>query len=71
MATQENTFIETHLPSNLQKDSFEVINPPYMHDLKNTLEFDRKCRALEILFLELDQRIATVEKNILKFKSLH
>ncbi|MBS4167143.1 Uncharacterized protein NEOC65_002249 [Neochlamydia sp. AcF65] len=32
--------------------------------LKNTLEFDRKCRALEVLFVELQERVHQMEKQL-------
>ncbi|BBI17422.1 hypothetical protein DB42_DB00080 [Neochlamydia sp. EPS4] len=32
--------------------------------LKNTLEFDRKCRALEGLFVELQDRVHQMEKHL-------
>ena len=43
---------------------FQVISTPYMDDLKNALEFDRKCQALEALFNDLQIRIHAVENEL-------
>lgn len=40
----------------------------YIHDLKNTLEFDRQCRALEKLFADIEKHLDDVEKKIAKLK---
>ncbi|QLH36958.1 MAG: hypothetical protein HWD61_13135 [Parachlamydiaceae bacterium] len=40
---------------------FQIVSNPYLHDLKTTLEFDRKCRTLEALFDDLQQRIKALD----------
>ena len=56
MVTQESTLIdfnENEFPALQPVASLQVVSTPYLHDLKNTLEFDRRCRALETLLMKL------------------
>lgn len=75
MATQERTLLyldenDQHDWSNLNivasEPEINAIN--YLHDLKNTLEFDRHCRTLEVLFNDLQDRLHAVEIEISKLK---
>lgn len=67
MAVEESSVL--YFDENDQKEwenaitPLHVVNTPtsYLHDLKNTLEFDRKCRALEVLFEDLQNRIHAFE----------
>ncbi len=54
-------------PENL--NLHDAINIPFLHDLKNTLEFDRKCRHLETVFQDLTSRIQIIESEITKIKN--
>jgi hypothetical protein len=48
--------------------SLQWVNNPYMHDLQNTLEFDRQCRCLEALFVDLEARVNVLENKITRHK---
>lgn len=40
----------------------------YLDDLKNTLDFDRKCRVLETLFNEINERVSSMENELRKHR---
>ena len=74
MATQESTILyfdennPREWPKLIPAASLDEVPTPYFHDLKNTLEFDRKCRSLEKFFADLQNRINAVEMEITKVK---
>lgn len=43
----------------------------YLDDLKNTLEFDRKCRSLVHVFQEVEKHIFDMETAFQEFKKIH
>lgn len=45
--------------------------PSYILDLKQTLEFDRKCRSLEAVFEDVYKRVHDLEDQIADIKSKH
>lgn len=68
MSPEENTVL--CLEENERKEwpdiavPLHIVSTPYLYDLRNTLEFDRKCRDLEVLFEDLKNRIATLETKL-------
>lgn len=70
MSTQENkvTHLDEVYSAQWQTSDSEKVSSIYPNDLKRTLDFDRRCRALESLYADLKQRIETVEKDIADFK---
>lgn len=43
----------------------------YLDDLKNTLEFDRKCRSLVHVFQEVEKHILKMETAYQEFHKIH
>ncbi len=54
----------------ISEPSLRVVNPSYLSDLKNALEFDRRYRALETLFDDVNKRIHAIEMQISKIREL-
>ena len=43
----------------------------YLDDLKDTFEFDRKCRSLVHVFQEVEKHILDMETAYQEFKKIH